>query len=74
MPNSLIFIGERPSHLEVNIKGKPDFYDAIQLSKKYSSYIFKPVLPIYPSLPIQIFQSIFVKVIPISTADNSHCS
>jgi hypothetical protein len=34
MPNSLIFIGERPSHLEMEIKGKPDFYDAILLSKK----------------------------------------
>jgi len=35
MPNSLIFIGERPSHLELKIKGKPDFYDAILLSKKF---------------------------------------
>ncbi|MFP7298653.1 hypothetical protein [Neobacillus niacini] len=34
MPNSLVFIGERPSYLEMQIKGKPDFYDAIVLSKK----------------------------------------
>jgi hypothetical protein len=34
MPNSLVFIGERPSHMEMQIKGKPDFYDAILLSKK----------------------------------------
>lgn len=34
MPNSLIFIGERPSHMEMQIKGKPEFYDAILLSKK----------------------------------------
>ncbi|MEH7180619.1 hypothetical protein [Neobacillus vireti] len=34
MPNSLIFIGERPSHLEMYIMGKPDFYDAIQLSAR----------------------------------------
>ncbi|MEH7011290.1 hypothetical protein V7087_10740 [Neobacillus niacini] len=34
MPNLLIFIGERPSHLEMHIKGKPEFYDAMLLSKK----------------------------------------
>jgi hypothetical protein len=34
MPNSLIFIGERPSTLEMHIKGKPEFYDALLLSKK----------------------------------------
>jgi hypothetical protein len=33
MPHSLIFIGERPSHSEMHIKGKPDFCDALQLSK-----------------------------------------
>ena len=49
MPNSLIFIGERPSHLEVNIKGKPDFYDAIQLSKKTHS--ISPNLS-YQSIPL----------------------
>lgn len=34
MPNSLIFIGERPSHMEMYIKGKPEFHDALLLSKK----------------------------------------
>jgi hypothetical protein len=34
MPNSLIFIGERPSHLEMYIKGKPEFHDALILSRK----------------------------------------
>src|SRR4051794_27754537 len=52
MPNSLIFIGDRPSHLEVNIKGKPDFYDAIQLSKKSyhtSSELSYQSIPLYQS-------------------------
>jgi hypothetical protein len=34
MPNSLIFIGERLSHWEMYIKGKPEFHDALILSKK----------------------------------------
>lgn len=34
MPHSLIFIGERPRYMEMEIKGKPDFCDAILLSKK----------------------------------------
>jgi hypothetical protein len=34
MPNSLIFKGERPSHLELYIREKPNFFDAIQLSTK----------------------------------------
>jgi hypothetical protein len=50
MPNSLIFIGERPSHLELYIRGKPDFYDAIQLSTNTHHLSSKLS---YHSIPLQ---------------------
>jgi hypothetical protein len=52
MPNSLVFIGERPSHMEMQIKGKPDFYDAILLSKKShhpSLNLFYHSIPLHQS-------------------------
>lgn len=52
MPNSLIFIGERPSQLEMLIKGKPEFYDAILLSKQShhpSSHLSYHSIPLYQS-------------------------
>lgn len=49
MPNSLIFIGERPSHLEMHIKGKPEFYDAVLLSKNPSSQLSYHSIPLYQS-------------------------
>ncbi|SDN04222.1 hypothetical protein [Bacillus sp. OK048] len=49
MPNSLIFIGERPSHSEMYIKGKPSFFDALQLSK--TSQHQTAILP-YHSIPL----------------------
>lgn len=49
MPNSLIFIGERPSHSEMQIKGKPEFYDALLLSKK----VYNPTSNLsYYSIPL----------------------
>ena len=45
MPNSLVFIGERPSQMEMHIKGKPAFYDAMLLSKKSHH-------PSYHSIPL----------------------
>jgi hypothetical protein len=52
MPNSLIFIGERPSNLEMHIKGKPEFYDALLLSKKShhpSSHLSYHSIPLHQS-------------------------
>ncbi|MEH7494199.1 hypothetical protein [Neobacillus niacini] len=52
MPNSLIFIGERPSNLEMHIKGKPEFYDALLLSKKShhpSSHLSYHSIPFHQS-------------------------
>lgn len=49
MPNSLIFIGERPSHLEINIKGKPEFYDAMLLSKNPFSQLSYHSIPLHQS-------------------------
>lgn len=49
MSNSLIFIGERPSHLEMHIKGKPDFYDALLLSKNPSSHLSYHSIPLHHS-------------------------
>ncbi|WP_419955047.1 hypothetical protein ACN6MT_05595 [Neobacillus niacini] len=49
MPNSLIFIGERPSHLEMHIKGKPEFYDAMLLSKNPSSQLSYHSIPLHQS-------------------------
>ena len=49
MPNSLIFIGERPSHSEMYIKGKPTIFDALQLSK--TSQAQTSILP-YHSIPL----------------------
>lgn len=58
MPNSLIFIGERPNQLEMQIKGKPEFYDAVLLSKKShhpSSNLSYHSIPLYQSrVTIQI--------------------
>jgi hypothetical protein len=31
--NWLIFIGERPSYMEMQIRSKPDFFDALRLSR-----------------------------------------
>ncbi|WHY00482.1 hypothetical protein [Neobacillus sp. DY30] len=49
MPNSLIFIGERPSQMEMHIKGKPDFYDALLLSKNPSSHLSYHSIPLHQS-------------------------
>jgi hypothetical protein len=49
MPNSLIFIGERPSQKEMHIKGKPEFYDAVLLSKR--SHQLSSILS-YHSIPL----------------------
>lgn len=61
MPNSLIFIGERPSHLEMYVKGKPDFYDAIHLSKEShhtSSTLSYHSIPLHQShVSIHILES-----------------
>lgn len=47
MPNSLIFIGERPSQMEMYIKGKPKFYDALLLSKNPSSHLSYHSIPLH---------------------------
>jgi hypothetical protein len=47
MPNSLIFIGERTSQMEMHIKGKPEFYDALQLSKNPSSHLSYHSIPLH---------------------------
>ncbi|MFJ5759324.1 hypothetical protein ACIQAA_09380 [Neobacillus sp. NPDC093182] len=49
MPNSLIFIGERPSQMEMYIKGKPEFYDAMLLSKNPSSHLSYHSIPLNQS-------------------------
>jgi hypothetical protein len=49
MPNSLIFIGERPSQMEMYIKGKPEFYDALLLSKNPSSHLSYQSIPLHQS-------------------------
>lgn len=49
MPNSLIFIGERPNQMEMHIKGKPDFYDAVLLSKNPSSHLSYHSIPLHQS-------------------------
>jgi hypothetical protein len=49
MPNSLIFIGERPSQMEMYIKGKPEFYDALLLSKNPSSHLSYHSIPLHQS-------------------------
>jgi hypothetical protein len=47
MPNSLIFIGERPSQMEMYIKGKPEFYDALLLSKNPCSHLSYHSIPLH---------------------------
>jgi hypothetical protein len=49
MPNSLVFIGERPSQLEMHIKGKPEFFDAMLLSKNPSSHLSYQSIPLHQS-------------------------
>lgn len=54
MPNSLIFIGERPSQMEMYIKGKPEFYDAMLLSKNPSSHLSYHAIPLKSRVTIYI--------------------
>lgn len=48
MRDELIFIGKKPSKKEMQIKGKPDFYDALSLSNRTPN---TPQTVLYQSIP-----------------------
>jgi hypothetical protein len=48
MKDELIFIGKKPSKKEMQIKGKPEFYDAISLSNRTPN---TPHKILYQSIP-----------------------
>jgi hypothetical protein len=48
MKGELIFIGKKPSKKEIQIKGKPDFYDALLLSNRTPN---TPQKILYQSIP-----------------------